>query len=290
MSKLELLTPDEMGAMDRLAARSLDPMTLMDNAGRAVVRAIVARIAPCRVMVLAGPGNNGGDGYVVARLLAARGWMVSLARLAPPKVGSDAAKAAARWNGPVVPFEAREVGRAALVIDAVFGAGLARPVSLEVGAVLAAARRVVAIDVPSGVDGATGAALGPVRAAEMTVTFARLKPRHLLYPGRGLCGHTVLAPIGMPADVETTIARDATLWRNEPSLWRLRVAGPSDQKYKRGTVTVAGGATMGGAARLAAEAARRSGAGLVRIAALWGSAGGRGGGGAGRHAGPPPPA
>ena len=269
---LELLTPGEMGEADRQAAGLMDSMALMEAAGRAVARAVVRAFAPCRVLVLAGPGNNGGDGYVAARRLAALGWPVAVAALAAPRAGSDAAVAAERWRGTRVAFARSEVERAGLVIDAVFGAGLARAVEPAVSDVLGAARRVVAVDVPSGVDGGTGAALGVVRAAALTVTFVRLKPGHLLDPGRGLCGRVALARIGMPAAVLDRIGAEARLWRNEPPLWRLREAGASDHKYARGTVSVVGGAAMGGAALLAANAARRAGAGLVRLAALWGVA------------------
>jgi hydroxyethylthiazole kinase-like uncharacterized protein yjeF len=269
---LELLTPGEMAEADRQAAGMMASIALMEAAGRAVARAVVHAFAPCRVLVLAGPGNNGGDGYVAARVLAGRGWPVAVAALAPPRAGSDAAVSARRWRGPVVAFARAEVERAGLVIDAVFGAGLARAVEPMVAEVLGAARRVVAVDVPSGVDGATGAALGAVRGAELTVTFVRLKPGHLLDPGRRLCGRVALAPIGMPGAVLERIGEEAMLWRNEPPMWPLRAAGPADHKYSRGTVGVVGGASMGGAALLAANAARRAGAGLVRLAALWGVA------------------
>ncbi len=267
-SRDELLAPAEMGEADRLAAAEMPSLALMENAGRAVARAVMSQFAPCRVLVLAGPGNNGGDGYVAARLLAARGWPVAVGPLAAPREGTDAALAASRWRGPMVPFARAEVERAGLVVDAVFGAGLSRAVEPAVSNVLAAARRVLAVDVPSGIDGATGARLGEVRAAEMTVTFVRLKPGHLLSPGRELCGRLLLAPIGMPAGVLARVT--VSVWRNEPGVWRLRTERNSDHKYVRGTVSVVGGAVMGGAARLAAQAARRAGAGLVRIAALWG--------------------
>lgn len=160
---------------------------------------------------------------------------------------------------------AAEAARADLVVDALFGAGLTRPVPDEAAAVLAAARRVLAVDVPSGLDGATGQPLGRVRAADLTVTFFRLKPGHLLLPGRGLCGEVHLADIGLPAAVLDTIPVRA--WRNGPTLWPLPRLGAESHKYTRGHVTVLGGATMGGAARLAAVGARGAGAGLVTIAA-----------------------
>jgi hydroxyethylthiazole kinase-like uncharacterized protein yjeF len=262
----ELLTPAEMARADALAPSLGAPgPALMDAAGRAVARTVRARFQPCRTVVLCGPGNNGGDGYVAARLLAQMGWPAAVAALSPPRPGSDAAAAAARWRGPMVPFRPTEAARAGLVIDAVFGAGLARDVAPEVAAVLEAAPRVVAIDVPSGVDGATGAVRGFASRAAMTVTFFRRKPGHLLLPGREHCGETILADIGLPAAVLTTI-RPAT-WANGPVLWDLPRPDAVSHKYTRGHVTVLGGAAMTGAARLAAEAARRSGAGLVTIAA-----------------------
>jgi hydroxyethylthiazole kinase-like uncharacterized protein yjeF len=215
--------------------------------------------------VLAGPGNNGGDGYVAARLLEQDGWPVSLAALAAPRAGSDAAVAASRWHGPSAPFAPAEAARADLVIDAVFGAGLARDVDGIVADTLRAARRVVAVDVPSGVDGATGAVCGYAPQAELTVTFFRLKPGHLLLPGRELCGEIVLGDIGLPNAVLQQVRPAAHI--NLPELWRVPMPGPHSHKYSRGHVTVVGGATMTGAARLAADAARRGGAGLVTIAA-----------------------
>ncbi|HYZ24257.1 MAG TPA: NAD(P)H-hydrate dehydratase, partial [Rhodopila sp.] len=218
-----------------------------------------------RVLVLAGPGNNGGDGYVAARLLAEQGWPVRVAALAPPREGSDAAGAAQRWRGWRVRLSPEEAARADIVIDAVFGAGLARPVEGVVADTLRAARRVVAVDVPSGLDGATGHVGGYAPAAEVTVTFFRLKPGHLLLPGRELCGRIVLADIGLPAQVLTEIAPDT--WGNDPSLWQIPRLSADTHKYSRGHVTVIGGAAMTGAARLAADGARRAGAGLVTIAA-----------------------
>ena len=217
------------------------------------------------MLVLAGPGNNGGDGYIAARLLAQDGWPVRLAALAPPRVGSDAAGAARLWSGPMVPFTPEEAGRSDVVIDAVFGAGLTRPVTGLVAGTLKAARRVIAIDVPSGLDGATGQILGFAPAAELTVTFFRLKPGHLLLPGRDLCGRMELAHIGIPDAVLDAIA--PATFANLPSLWRLPGLTAESHKYTRGHVTVVGGSTMTGAARLAAEAARRAGAGMVTIAA-----------------------
>ena len=262
--RTELLTPEEMGQADAAApALGVPGPVLMANAGRAVARAVRARFRPCRTLVLCGPGNNGGDGYVAARLLQQQGWPVAVAALTPPRAGSDAADAARHWHGPAVPFAAAEAARAALVIDAVFGAGLARDVTGVVADTLRAARQVVAVDVPSGVDGATGAVRGYAPQAALTVTFFRLKPGHVLLPGRTLCGDLVLADIGMPAGVLS----DPRTCLNVPGRWHLPALAPDAHKYSRGHVTVLGGAAMTGAARLAADAARRAGAGMVSIAA-----------------------
>ncbi len=260
---LELLTPAEMARADALAGNG---PALMAAAGRAVARAVLRRFRPLPTLVLAGPGNNGGDGYVVARLLEQAGWPVVVAALAPPCPGSDAAQAAAAWRGPMVAFSPERAARAGLVVDALFGAGLARPLAPEVVAVLRAVRTpLVAVDVPSGLDGGTGQPLGYAPQAGLTVTFFRAKPGHWLQPGRGLCGELVCADIGLPAAVLGQL-RPRT-WRNAPGLWRLPAFGAESHKYSRGHLTILGGAAMTGAARLAAMAARRAGAGLVSIVA-----------------------
>jgi hydroxyethylthiazole kinase-like uncharacterized protein yjeF len=264
--RTELLTSVQMGQADRAAAHHGHPgPVLMEAAGRAVARAIQRHVGRSRILVLAGPGNNGGDGYIVARLLAQEGWPVRLAALAPPRDNSDAAHAARLWSGRMVPFTPEEASRADVVVDAVFGAGLTRPVTGFAADTLRAARRIVAIDVPSGLDGATGHPLGYAPEAELTVTFFRLKPGHLLLPGRDLCGRIELADIGIPDTVLDAIA--PATFANLPTLWQLPALTADAHKYTRGHVTVIGGASMTGAARLAAEASRRAGAGMVTIAA-----------------------
>ncbi len=266
LQRPELLTPAQMGRADALAPGLGAPgVQLMEHAGRAVARAIRARLRPCRTLVLCGPGNNGGDGYVIARHLQQEGWPVTVAALAPPRAGTDAAWAAAGWHGPTTAFTPAEAARAALVVDAVFGAGLARDVDGLAAQTLAAASRVVAVDVPSGLDGASGAVRGFAPQADLTVTFFRLKPGHLLLPGRRLCGELVLADIGLPAAVLAEIRPDCRI--NLPGLWRVPPLRLDGHKYSRGHVTILGGAAMTGAARLAAEAARRTGAGMLTIAA-----------------------
>ena len=253
----ELLTPAEMTRADAAAlAAGMPTETLMEAAGRAVARAIRARFRPCRTLVLAGPGNNGGDGYVAARYLEQAGWPVSVAALAPPSPGSAAAAAAARWHGPMVAFTEAEVARAVLVVDALLGAGLARPLPPEVIQVLRAVQApLVAVDVPSGLDGATGQMLGYAPQAALTISFFRLKPGHLLLPGRALCGETLLADIGLPEAVLQGIV--PLCWRNHPALWALPSLDIGAHKYTRGHLTILAGAAMPGAARLAASAAHQ---------------------------------
>ncbi|MBO1325864.1 NAD(P)H-hydrate dehydratase [Acetobacter sp. TBRC 12305] len=254
-----------MARVDALSAATIPVSVLMERAGWAVARAIRRSIPPMRTLVLCGPGNNGGDGYVTARLLSDAGWPVAVAEMQPPRQGTPAHAQACLYTGPRVPFDVAEVARAGLVVDALFGAGLARDATGVAADMLRAATRVVAVDVPSGVDGATGQVRGYAPQAELTVTFHRFKPGHLLYPGRGLMGRLVLADIGIPAPLAEQVP--FTMWRNEPGLWRLPVPGPQSHKYTRGVVSICAGQGMPGAARLCASGARAAGAGLVRVAA-----------------------
>lgn len=270
---LELLTPDRMAEADRLAIERgpHDGYGLMLNAGRAVQAQILRRFAgAARVDVLCGPGNNGGDGYVVARLLHEDGVDVRVWALAAPREGSDCARAAADCPVPSRPLADFAPAPGSLVVDALFGAGLAKPLS---GAATQAARAVaqaslpvVAVDLPSGLSGDSGRAAGSSFAAALTVTFFRKKPGHLLEPGRSLCGELVVADIGIPESVLAEIAPDC--FENAPALWRglLPRAGVSTHKYTRGHVGVfSGGPAATGAARLAALAAARAGAGAVTV-------------------------
>jgi hydroxyethylthiazole kinase-like uncharacterized protein yjeF len=249
----------------------------MESAGRAVADAVGHRFTVgTRVAVLCGPGNNGGDGFVAARILRERGYLVTLALLGDrAHLGGDARLAAERWSGPVEPASAASVARLAagakVVIDALYGAGLARPLEGEaraiVEAVNAARRPVIAVDLPSGIDGATGRVMGAAIRADLSVTFFRMKPGHLLLPGRIHCGKVLVADIGIRAAVLAEIAPRTV--RDLPEAWRdhLRPPGLADHKYARGhAVVVSGPMTRTGAARLAADAALRVGAGLVTVA------------------------
>jgi NAD(P)H-hydrate epimerase len=269
-----LLTVAEMGRADALAVASGVPsLALMEAAGFAVAREIRARWPrPRRVRVLCGPGNNGGDGFVIARLLRAAGWPVRVSLLGDAtRLTGDAADNARRWDGPIEPLDLGALDRAELMVDALFGAGLSRPVDGIAGTVLSAlATRgatlpCVAVDVPSGLDGDSGTIRGMAAPAALTVTFFRAKPGHLLAQGPAICGDLVVRDIGIPASVLDEI-RPATAW-NGPALWSLPARRRQDHKYTRGHGVVFGGATMTGAGRLAARAARRMGCGLLTVAA-----------------------
>jgi hydroxyethylthiazole kinase-like uncharacterized protein yjeF len=268
-----LLTPQQMGEADRLTiAGGISGSALMEKAGCGVADTISRRWAMRPLVVLCGPGNNGGDGFVAARVLAERGWPVRVALLGSvAALRGDAADAAGGWRGPIEPLTPAALDEAALVVDGIFGAGLARPVEGIARAVIEALgeRRlpVVAIDVPSGIDGASGEIRGIAPQAAATVTFFRKKPGHLLLPGRSYCGEITLVQIGIPEAVLDRVMPDMAA--DEPLWWLDGFPRPSleSHKYTRGHALVAGGGMMTGAARLAAKSALRTGAGLVTLAA-----------------------
>lgn len=276
MAQLELLTTEEMSRADQLAAAGGIPtLTLMENAGRAVADAAEAMLRSRGVVaVLCGPGNNGGDGFVAARLLRQRGYGVKVHLLGHRSaLKGDAAAMAERWDGTVEPLglgQTRFDG-ANLIIDALFGAGLSRAPDGNAAAVIEEANAsgvpILAVDVPSGLDGSSGRAAGVVIAATRTITFFRCKPGHVLRPGRRLCGEVYVADIGIPASVLAEIG--ASTFANLPALWRAAMPKLDDDhhKYARGhAVAVSGPVSQTGAIRLSARAALRAGAGLVTIA------------------------
>ena len=266
-----VLSVAEMAEADRAAiAGGIAGSTLMEAAGAAVARAVLALGGHGAIAVLCGPGNNGGDGFVVARHLVAAGREVRLFLLgAREALRGDAAHHASLWTGPVEPLDAFDPASFALAVDALFGAGLARPPDGVAAQVLAAldGLEVVAVDLPSGLDGNTGHPLGPVARARATVTFQHLKPGHLLFPGQDLCGRLIVADIGIPSQVIDALSPRTA--RNDPDLWRASFPWPgwASHKYSRGHALVLGGAAMTGASRLAARAAQRAGAGYVTLAA-----------------------
>jgi hydroxyethylthiazole kinase-like uncharacterized protein yjeF len=270
---IELLTTAEMAEADRLAiAGGIAGIELMENAGRAVADAVAARNPPgSRVAVVAGPGNNGGDGFVAARVLAERGYRVRLLLVGDAgRLKGDAALAASRWQGQTQAATPAALGPADAVIDALFGAGLDRPVeglAREMIAAMNATPCVYAVDLPSGINGTSGAVLGLAVQAAHTVTFFRRKTGHVLLPGRLHSGSVTVADIGIPPRVLGQIRPQAFI--NDPRVWgeRFPLPQPAGHKYRRGhAVVVSGPAFSTGAARLAARGALRAGAGLVTIA------------------------
>lgn len=270
----ELLTAQEMARADRLATEGGVPgATLMENAGREVAEEVFRRHRDARsVAVLCGPGNNGGDGFVAARHLVDLGYKVRLGFEGDAtKLPEDAAVMAKRFKGAREPLGPELLSGADVVVDALFGAGLARPIQGKLAALIesvnASGLPVVAVDVPSGIDGSTGEVRGIAIRAAATVTFFRLKPGHLLLPGRIHCGETSVADIGIPASVLDEIKPNTFV--NEPALWLAQFPWPKVEghKYARGhAVVVSGPAYSAGAARLGARGALRAGAGLVTVA------------------------
>jgi ADP-dependent NAD(P)H-hydrate dehydratase / NAD(P)H-hydrate epimerase len=270
---MEVLTTAEMERADRLTIAAGTPgFALMLSAGQAVVEAAMDLVEEGTILVVAGRGNNGGDGFVAAAELAARGREVSVILLCErDSLQGDAASAARGWKFPVLPFNPHAIGRPALIIDALFGAGLNRPVKGDpfdmIEAVNANGAPVLSIDLPSGINGTSGAVLGTAIRATETVTFFRRKPGHLLLPGRIHCGRVRVADIGISADVLKEIA--PRTFENTPQIWRESFPVPriDGQKYNRGhTVVASGDIAATGAARLSARGALRAGAGLVTLA------------------------
>ena len=271
---IELLTTDEMGRADQLAiAGGVAGIDLMERAGAAVADEVWRRY-PCAesVAVLCGPGNNGGDGFVAARLLVELGYKVRLALLGDrQKLKGDAAAMADLWTSGIDDLSSASIAGADIIVDAIFGAGLTRvidgPVAEVIDAVNGHSAPVVAVDVPSGIDGSTGEERGTAVRATATVTFFRRKPGHLLLPGRMHMGDVRVADIGIPDEVlqeiePMTRANGLALWGNG-----LPVPKLGDHKYSRGhALIVSGGPDSTGAARLGARGALRAGAGLVTLA------------------------
>ncbi|MCJ9430432.1 NAD(P)H-hydrate dehydratase [Kordiimonas marina] len=281
-SKNILLTPAESRQADALAMEAgAEGLALMEAAGAAVAEITADYIgtpleAGGEIVVLCGPGNNGGDGFVAARHLDDWGYPVRL--MLAGEIGAlkgDAAEMARRWPGQIEPMNPKGLGHAVAIIDALFGTGLARPLEGDFAAMIDAANAhdafKVAVDVPSGLDAATGNTTGLCFAADTTVTFFRRKVGQAVAPGRFLCGgleHVHVADIGIRDAVLSEIKPQTYL--NDPGLWGDSFAfpGPAAHKYLRGHLLVLGGRepTLG-ASRLASMAGLRVGAGLVTLAA-----------------------
>ena len=230
--------------------------TLMERAGAALAEAAYRFAGPKSALILCGPGNNGGDGYVAARHLQGRGVVVRVAALADPKTAA-AIWARSQWDGEVETLS-QDTKSASLLIDALFGTGLKRglddTVSLLLSELVHEAAVAVACDLPSGADADSGVQLSALHAFDLTVTFGALKPAHLLHPAMHKCGRVVLADIGIAADLD---------W-HEIAAPQLPLLDPGGHKYSRGLVHMLAG-KMPGAIALAATAAARAGAGYVRV-------------------------
>ncbi len=283
----EVLTVQEMYEADRLAIAGIGSgYPLMERAGAAVAARVLARRREAGqrpgqgagqgtldgpVVILCGPGNNGGDGFVAARHLRAAGLPVRVALLGSrDRLSGDAARAAADWDAAIETLDENSMDGAAQVIDAVFGAGLDRPLSGAVAGLAAAARDqglpVFAVDVPSGIAGDRAEPLGGIAFQALeTITFFRKKPAHLLAPSRFFCGEIHVIDIGIPATVLDGIQPRCRA--NGPALWGQDFPWRQAQahKYQAGHAVICGGERMTGAAQLASRAALRVGAGLVTV-------------------------
>lgn len=274
---MEVLTTAEMSEADRLTiSAGTASFDLMRRAGRVVAGAALDLMSDAadhsKVLVIAGRGNNGGDGFIAAAELAARGCDVAVVLLCDrATLTGDAARAAAEWKGPVLPCDPQSIGEPALIIDALFGAGLNRPLkgdpAVMIDAINASGVPALSVDLPSGINGTTGAIMGVAVRATETVTFFRPKPGHLLLPGRTHCGRLRVLDIGIDPEVLDTIRPVA--FENIPEQWAASFPVPQIDSYKfsRGhAVVVSGDMAATGAARLSARAALRAGAGVVTLA------------------------
>lgn len=268
MSGREIITVAQMREIDARAADLGAPTRLlMENAGAAVAREIQARWEPRPTVIFCGPGANGGDGFVAARKLAEAGWPVRVGFLGERHaLSGDAADASSAWMGWVDPASASLLEDQSLVVDALFGAGLSRPLDGVAAEIAVAARGfdTLAVDLPSGVNGDASAVTGETFRADVTVTFVRKKLAHVLEPSRSLCGEVVVADIGAPAEALAGLAGAPV--ENGTTLWRLPWPRAEAHKHQRGhAMVISGGAGRTGAARLAARGALRVGAGLVTL-------------------------
>ncbi|MDP9127356.1 MAG: NAD(P)H-hydrate dehydratase [Pseudomonadota bacterium] len=277
-NRTALLTCDQMRRAELAACENgRASFSLMQQAGQAVAQNIIRQWGPRRTLVLCGPGNNGGDGYVIADELRKAGWEISVASMRPPlSPGNpthspvDAEKAARAWRGPTENLGAIQLDGFGLIVDALFGAGLNRELDEATKQLLTRAAEanvpIVAVDLPTGVNGDTGALMGGALKANLTITFFRKKLGHCLLPGALLCGETRVADIGVREEVLDNIKPLAT--ENAADLWLADFPFPKPEghKYGRGHALVYGGELMTGATRLGARAAQRIGAGLVTLA------------------------
>lgn len=268
-----VLSAADTAVCDAYAVESgVASFSLMQTAGAELAAAILQRWHMRPALIACGPGNNGGDGYICAARLLEAGWPVTVAALGDPEqLKGDARKAYLAWGGPVQSVEESDPSEFGLVVDALFGAGLDRPLTGAVAEfcqrVNASSAVVVAVDLPSGQKGDAAQADGPVIVADLTITFHTAKPAHLLEPAASTCGELVVVDIGIPDGWDSRAVPLAL--RNSPALWagELPATATLSHKHQRGRLVVfTGGVSSTGAGRLAGEAGLRAGAGLVTLA------------------------
>lgn len=267
----EQMTRADQITIDDLLLHGASGVQLMETAGLSVAREIIGHSDGRRAVVLCGPGNNGGDGFVIARHLHEAGWQVQLALLGEVEnLSGDARVTADKWHGEILAIGPELINDQDVIVDAIFGTGLTRDISGTVKDTINAANGSadykVAVDIASGIKGDTGEILGVAFMADKTVTFCRKKPAHLLYPGKAHAGDVVVADIGISTRTVKEVGPD--IFENDPALWQgsLPRLKPDGHKYHRGhAVVVSGDMTSTGACRLAAMAALRIGAGLVSV-------------------------
>ena len=266
-----LLTNSQMSFVENQAIKSGKKSTeLMENAGTAVVKLILKRYKNRNISVLCGPGKNGGDGFVVARLLKEQGWNVRLGLTSSQK-DKDSIEKAELWKGNIEPLNESLLYGNPIIIDAMFGAGLKRKLT---GIPLALVTKInnkkldcIAIDIPSGIDGDSGKILGDAPKCKLTITFFCAKPGHFLMPSKSKVGEVIIEDIGISNSFLKQI--NVKTFLNTPELWKKKFPIPTydTHKYKRGHLLIAGAANMTGATHLASSSARRIGAGVVTIGA-----------------------
>ena len=265
-----LLTPKQMAKADILAVKAGVPsIDLMENAGKAVFKVIEENYSPCKILVLCGPGNNGGDGFVIARLLEQKGWEVELALMGDvARIRGDAKINSLRFKGKIKDIDVKLIEKVDLIVDALFGAGLDRDIAGDILKLVKIINQsktpVISVDIPSGIDGASGQVRGDALKAKHTITFFRAKPAHYLLPGREYCANLHVEDIGIPESVLEEIG--VTCWLNTPNNRTLPKRKLSNHKYDAGhCIIISGDELHTGASRLAARAALRIGAGLVSL-------------------------
>ncbi len=271
---MEILSTEQIYQIEQATLQEGDlGCVLMENAGFSVTQQINHYYKPCRVLVICGPGNNGGDGFVIARLLQEGGWQEVAVMLygEMDRLKGEAKIAATKYGGDIIPFDYNIVREFDLIIDAIFGVGLNRDIDDVLCDAIDVINRygkdVVAVDIPTGVNGDTGQIMGAAIKASLTVTFSRKKLGHVLMPGKGRVGEIVVADIGISEGFIQQL--DVNIWDNNLSLWGDKFPLPTSEqhKYDRGHVVVVGGPIKStGAACLASVSALRIGAGLVSVA------------------------